>query len=119
MEWIWNIYPVTLYLKTSIVAKHMAEQLALSLSPTLFFFVGVGSPTHYWAGINLSWIRLLSVISHILLSLPSLWLCRPFRGPGGGRSLGSSVPGLPRGRRQQKEYPPPPHFIMATHELFM
>lgn len=46
MEGIWNIYPVNLYFKTSIVAKHMAEQLALSVPPTLFFFVAVGSPTH-------------------------------------------------------------------------
>lgn len=37
VEGFWNIYPVNLYFKTSIVAKHMAEQLALSVSPTRFF----------------------------------------------------------------------------------
>lgn len=42
MEGIWNIYPVNIYFKTSIVAKHMAEQLAFSVSPTLFF-VGVAN----------------------------------------------------------------------------
>lgn len=78
----------------------MAEQLALSVSPTLFF-VGVGSPTHYLAEINLLWNRSLSIISHILLSLAPLWFFQPFRGPGGGQSLGSGLQRArrPRGRR--------------------
>lgn len=97
-EVIWNIHSKPLFKKNHLWQGIWLNSL-LRLLLWHFFVMGAGSQTHFWAGMTLSWIRSLSIISHNYP--PCCLLCghslaQVVASPW---ALGSSMRGLPRGRR--------------------